>query len=238
MRFLNFVMLISATLFLPITGCEEPAEVQVTAELAPTAVYDQAVPESETVDDDWFSNTAMIGHSMMRGVEAYSGLETPDYYTLSGSSVSELLYSDEVSRPDGTQGTLSGALAGKTYERFYLFMGINEVCGDLTELKEDYRQLIELVRSSSPDTPVYVLSVLPVTRSRDGQGTFTLARIERYNAMLLELCGEESCWYVDLSHDFTDDVGYLPSEFSSDGIHLKQEQYVTLVDLLKTHTVD
>ena len=34
MRFLNFVMLISATLFLPITGCEEPAEVQVTAELA------------------------------------------------------------------------------------------------------------------------------------------------------------------------------------------------------------
>ena len=43
MRFLNFVMLISATLFLPITGCEEPAEVQVTAELAPTAVYDQAM---------------------------------------------------------------------------------------------------------------------------------------------------------------------------------------------------
>lgn len=238
MRFLNFVMLLSATLFLPMTGCDEPAEVQVSAELPSSAVYDQAVPETEPVEDAWFANTAMIGHSMMRGIEVYSGLETPDYYTLSGSSVSELLYSDEVEFPGGTQGSLSTALAAQTYERFYLFMGINEVCGDLEALKEDYLQLITLLRKTSPDAVIYVLSVLPVTQDKALQGTFTQDCIKAYNNMLLELCAEEKCWYVDLYGPFADEEGFLPASSSTDGIHLKQAEYITLVNELKTHTAE
>lgn len=238
MNFLNFLLLLSASLFLPVTGCEDSSSVQAAANLPEVALYDQAVPENDPVDDDWFSDTAMIGHSLMRGMEGYSGLDTPDYYTLSGSSVSQLLSSSEVELPGGGQGKLSTALGEQSYERVYLFMGVNEICGDLSTLKADYQQLLDLVRETSPEASIYVLAVTPVTRNKAAGGTFTLERISAYNEMLLDLCGEQECWYVDTYECFAGEDGYLPSGASSDGIHLKKEQYPVLRDYLKSHTVD
>lgn len=239
MRLLNLALCMTISLLLPVSGCSEAEPgAPGTEDPAPPASlsYDQPVPESDAVDDDWFSNTAMIGHSLMQGMQGYSGLNTPDYYTLNGAMASQLLTSNEIKLPSGATGTLSGGLSGKTYENVYLFVGINEISGDLTVLKNDYLRLIELVRSNSPDASIYVLAVLPVTERKASGGVFTLNRITAYNDMLLELCGEEECWYIDLYDCFADENGYLPSSASFDGIHLEAEQYIVLADYLKTHT--
>lgn len=240
MRLLNLALLVSMSLFMPLTGCEETVDIpaSVDTQLPAAVVYDQPVPECDPVDDGWFENTAMIGHSLMQGMRGFSGLDAPDYYTLTGASVSQLLSSNEVVLPSNATGRLSTALSGKTYDRVYLFMGINEIAGEMDTLKSDYQRLIDLVRQSSPDADIYVLAVLPVTQRKASGGTFTLSRITAYNEMLLELCGEQECYYVDLYECFAGDDGYLPSSASTDGVHLEEEQYTILADYLKTHTVE
>ena len=229
--------LLTALSLLPLEGCAQPQSAQVigSAEVSVTAEYGEPLPESEAVEDDWFSNTAFIGHSLIQGFAGYSGLTTPDYYYLSGASVETLLYSQEVTTPNGT-GKLKSALSGQDYERVYLMMGINEIAGDLTVLKADYLELVDLVRETNPNAELYVISVLPVTSKKDAGGDFTIERITRYNDMLMELCAEEKCWYVDLYSCFADEDGYLPSSASTDGIHLKQDQYGEMLEYLRTHT--
>lgn len=228
--------LITALSLLPMEGCAPQAiEVDAGAELTAAAEYGEPLPERDGVEDDWFSDAAFIGHSLIQGFAGYSGLTAPDYYYLPGSSVETLLYSKELTIPGGT-GSLRSGLRGKSYEKIYLMMGINEIAGNLAVLKSDYEKLIELVREYCPDAEVYVLSVLPVTQRKDSGGDFTIARITAYNDMLQELCAEEECWYVDLYDCFADEKGYLPSASSSDGIHLNRDQYSVMLDYLKTHT--
>lgn len=229
-------------LLLPLAGCgeREPAEPSFMEKEIPVYFVDEGplVQKSDPVDDDWFADTAMIGHSLMRGIELYSGLETPDYYTLTGGSVSRLLSSREVTLPGGGTGRLADALEGHSYERFYLFMGINEIANNMDTLKSDYEKLVELVRTQVPEAPVYVLAVIPVTQSKASGGIFTLERIGAYNKMLLDLCEAQDCWYVDLYECFAGEDGYLPSTASTDGIHLKESEYGILLEYLKTHTKD
>ena len=225
-------------LCLLLTGCQAQTSRAPTYAEMVLPTDDGAVPVDLpcAVDDDWFSDTAMIGHSLMHGMQLYSGLETPDYYTLTGGSVSQLLSGSEVTLPGGGTGALADALEGKDYRRFYLFMGINEIANPMDNLRRDYERLVDLVLNNAPEAEVYVLAVLPVTREKASGGVFTLERILDYNEMLQGVCDSYGCYYVDLYECFAGEDGYLPSSASTDGVHLTQSQYPVLLDYLKTHT--
>lgn len=241
MRLSRHVPALCLILFFALPGCAGEEERNLPASASPSVTLEQAAfsvlpspePSPVPVDDGWFADAAMIGHSLMAGMELYSGLDTPDYYTLSGGSVSQLLSSGEVTLPGGGTGRLEDALAGRQYRRFVLFLGINEVAGELNLLESDYLRLLSLVRSNSPDAEIYILSVLPVTRSKAAAGVLTLERIDAYNQMLQTLCAEEGCRYVDLYACFADEDGYLPDDSSTDGLHLESGQYAALLEQLK-----
>lgn len=236
--------LVAALSLMPLGACTDPSEnietltPEESVEVVVPVDYSIPLSLSEAVSDEWFEDTAFIGHSLIQGFSGYSGLTQPDYYYLAGSSVKNLLSSGNVTQPDESQGTLASGLAKQTYQRVYLMMGINEVAGQRASLKADYLELINLVRAYNPDAEIYVLAVLPVSYNKSAAGTFTITRILAYNEMLRELCGEEQCWYVDLYSCFANEDGYLPSAATSDGIHLKAAQYKVMLDYLRTHTAE
>lgn len=245
----SFLLLLCAAALALLAGCGFPEAVPTgsaapagpaasdgSAEIVPKE--DPVVPLRDAVDDDWFSNTAMIGHSLMEGMRANSGLDTPDYYTLTGASVSVLLSSGEVHLPDGSYGTLAGGLSGTDYDHVYLFMGINEVSGALDTLRSDYQRLLDLVREKAPHADIYVLAVLPVTEYKAAEGVFTVERITAYNEMLQTLCAQQGCWYVDVYNFYADPNGYLPTSASSDGVHLYAGEYPELLRYIKRHTAE
>lgn len=239
MRISRHIPALCLILFLALSGCAGegertlPASASIPVEQAAFSDLPSPEPSPVPVDDSWFTDTAMIGHSLMAGMELYSGLDTPDYYTLTGGSVSQLLSSGEVTLPGGGKSRLADALAGRQYRRFVLFLGVNELAGEMNILESDYLRLLSLVRSNSPDAEIYVLSVLPVTRHKAAAGVLTLERIDAYNQMLQTLCAEEGCRYVDLYACFADEDGYLPAESSTDGLHLESGQYAVLLERLK-----
>lgn len=245
----SFLLLLCAAALALLAGCGLPDAVPTgsaapagpaagdgPAEIVPKE--DPVVPLRDAVDDEWFSNTAMIGHSLMEGMRANSGLNTPDYYTLTGASVSVLLSSGEVHLPDGSYGTLAGGLSGTDYDHVYLFMGINEVSGALDTLQSDYQRLLDLVREKAPRADIYVLAVLPVTEYKAAEGVFTVERITAYNEMLQTLCAQQGCWYVDVYNFYADPNGYLPASASSDGVHLYAGEYPELLRYIKRHTAE
>lgn len=237
-RYIFFAVI---ALLLLLSGCGEYGSEKTspgTGSHAPDHSEGAQAFSSEPIHVDSFSNSAMIGHSLMQGLEAYGNLDGPDYYTLSGASVSQLLESTKVSLPSGSKGSLADGLEGKSYERIYLFMGINEISGDLSALKKDYGQLLDLVCAGSPGADVYILAVMPVTQVKAAEGTLTLDRIWAYNDMLQELCQERDCRYVDLYSWFADENGYLPLADSTDGVHLQPKAYQSILDCLNANTTD
>lgn len=245
----SFLLLLCAAALALLAGCGLPAPVPTgsaapagpaASESGPEIVpkEDPVVPMRDAVDDEWFANTAMIGHSLMEGMRANSGLDTPDYYSLTGASVSVLLSSGEVHLPDGSYGTLAGGLSGTDYDHVYLFMGINEVGGALDTLESDYQRLLDLVREKAPHADIYVLAVLPVTEYKAAEGVFTVERITAYNEMLQTLCARQGCWYVDVYNFYADPNGYLPASASTDGVHLYPGEYPELLRYIKRHTAE
>ena len=241
------VALITAISLVPLSACvpdEVPesffsssVEETVPPSATETAEYGVPLAAHEAVGDEWFEDAAFIGHSLILGLSEYSGLETTDYYSLSGSSARTIVRSSEVSHPDGGKGTLESGLAKHSYEKIYLMLGINEVCNDLEWLKVDYLNFLALVRKYNPNADIFVLAVAPVTRTKDAGGTFTIANILKYNDMLQELCKEENCWYIDTYTAFADGEGFLPSSSSPDGIHLTVSAYKEMLEYVRTHTL-
>ena len=238
------IALLTALSLMPLGACSdetftEPESPPPLVEVQPSEEpldYGAPLPKNDPVDDEWFSNTAFIGHSLIYGFSEHGGLPEADYYYLAGSSVRNLMSSDQVNLADKSKGTLVSGLENKTYERIYLMMGINEIAGQRSQMKADYVKLIDLVRTYNPDAEIYVMAVIPVSYAKSSAGTFTLERILAYNEILLEICVEQECWYVDTYSCFANEDGYLPAASASDGIHLKSEQYKIMLEYLRTHT--
>lgn len=195
------------------------------------------VEACDYADPRWFDDALMIGHSMMVGFEAYGGLWTPHYCALTGASVDQMLSYREFPLPLGGNGTLEEVLQQESYGKVYVMLGVNEITSGLEATRESYEELLALIWSAQPEAQIYVISVLPVTRSRDSGGTITIERILAYNEMLLEMCEEDGCWYLDLYSYFADEEDFLPSEDSTDGLHPVDALYPMMLDYLDTHWV-
>ncbi len=230
--------LLTALSLLPMKSCAPPitVEADVRTEILETAEYGVPLPDGKSVEDSWFEDAAFIGHSLIAGFSAYSGLQVSDYYYLSGASVESLLDSKEIHLPGNRIGSLKSEMSQHNYGKIYLMMGINEIAGNLDVLKSDYLNLIDTVREYNSNAEIYVLSVLPVTKRKDAEGDFTIERILGYNNMLMDMCKLAECWYLDLYSCFVGEDGFLPSSASFDGIHLEEEQYLIMLDYLRTHT--
>lgn len=122
--------------------------------------------------------------------------------------------------------------------KLFLDIGINDIGRGLpiSVITDNYRRIIERVRSLSPGTRMYLESVLPMN-----DAVLTAAYLKNkkdtvlaLNRNILALAKEYKLPYVDLHNDvFADVQGDLKKEMTVDGIHLRPAAYVLWVDYLK-----
>jgi lysophospholipase L1-like esterase len=91
-----------------------------------------------------------------------------------------------------------------------------------------YEAMLKRFRQESPQTRVYVQSILP-------RSWRYARRIRIINARLKDLAGKYGCTYVDLFSSFADKHGAIRREFSNDYLHLKASGYRTWVQLLQPY---
>lgn len=91
------------------------------------------------------------------------------------------------------------------------------------------REMTALVREASPDTQIYVISQMPVTKSF-AQGTNNYKacrdRFDLVNETVRQECESLGIRYVDLATGLKDENGLLPTKYCADGlVHLNDAGY-------------
>lgn len=204
----------------------------------PSYDYTKPVPESEQVEDDWFSDAAFIGDSRTEGLVLYAKVKAGGSFAYRGLNVQTARTGRVIKMKDGTKKTAVDALKGGTYSKVYLSLGINELGWYNDErYYKNYAELIDQVRAAQPDAQIYLETLIPVTADKSASSYINNPQILAYNKLIQKLAEEKEVYLLDVWSAFADSSGALPDKGSVDGVHLTKDYYAKWRDYLKTHTV-
>jgi lysophospholipase L1-like esterase len=137
----------------------------------------------------------------------------------------------------GVYDRLHQILPGKP-AKLFLLIGVNDVSHDLSTDSIVYRidQTLTRIQKESPDTKVYLQSLLPIDESfnrykRLANKTYQIPEI---NARLEALAKEKKITFINLYPLFTEKgTNVLRKELTNDGLHLNDKGYQIWVDAIK-----
>ena len=122
--------------------------------------------------------------------------------------------------------------------KLFLLIGVNDVSHDLTTdtIVGMIRVTVERIQKESPDTKLYLQSLLPINESfgRYKRLAGKTNMIPEINKELEELAKEKGLTYINLFPLFTEKGrNVLRAELTTDGLHLKEEGYKIWVKAIR-----
>lgn len=196
------------------------------------------VSEKEAVGDDFFSDAAFMGNSLVEGFKLFSGLSSCDYYSATSLTVMGASSDKCVVLDNGTNGTPVEGLIQKPYGKIYILLGINEIGFDTDTFAELYADILDMVIAGQADCDIYIMGLTPVSYNKSiSSEIFSMERINLYNDKLRSLAEEKQCYYLDLASALSGEDGYLPSNETADGVHFSPIVYEKWLGYLRTHYV-
>ena len=196
-----------------------------------------AVPMSATAEDEWFDDAAFIGNSLCDGLMLFGTVKNAKFYCAQSINVQNIYTEKCINVGGGEYIPITDALARDQYSKVFIMLGINEIYKESDWFYDNYSKLIDNVREIQPDAEIYIHSILPVTAAKSASGNYNRSNVIRQNEQIVQLCKDKEAYYIDVFTHFADPEGYLPSEASSDGVHLTRAYYQVWSDYLKTHTI-
>ncbi|MEW6265088.1 MAG: GDSL-type esterase/lipase family protein [Thermodesulfobacteriota bacterium] len=111
--------------------------------------------------------------------------------------------------------------------KLFLMAGINDLGAGVTVrvVATRYANIVRRVNRLSPETTIFVQSVLPVNKGLY-PGSISNQDIKELNGKIKALAERYGAIYVDLFSLVAGRDGQLRPEFTSDGVHLKREAYL------------
>jgi len=94
-----------------------------------------------------------------------------------------------------------------------------------TQIIANYEMILKRCQELSPETKVYIESVLP-------RSSRLARRVQQLNQMLEELAAKHERTFINLYPHFADENGALRSEFNNDHLHLLSAGYAQWVQIL------
>ncbi len=197
------------------------ASLRRPVELIPKPAFPD-LTEGPRQDDDFFSDAAMLGNSLVDGMMLCSGLSKMSFYGKTAHTV----YNNRLSE-----------LVQRQFGKVYIEFGINELGGSQEDFLRRYRDIVVTIQTAMPQADIYVMAITPVTRARSDEGTFTMKKITAVNEALRSLAEELQCWYLDCCTPLCDADGYLPARYGGwDGSpHLSNDGYLAWAEVIRTH---
>lgn len=119
--------------------------------------------------------------------------------------------------------------------KIFLLIGTNDLAHGETvaAVHNKIKEILEAIRQRTPDTEIYLQSVLPVYGRDDGNQHNE--RILALNDRLADLDARDGVTYVDIATVMRNDDGKLRSELSTDGLHLNGQGYYLWFSVIRKH---
>ncbi|WP_300300323.1 SGNH/GDSL hydrolase family protein [uncultured Muribaculum sp.] len=139
----------------------------------------------------------------------------------------------------GVYDRLDAILKGKP-AKIFLLVGINDVNrgASADTIVSRIGMIVDKIKECSPETELYMQSVLPVTdhyKMFEGH-TSRWQMIPEINAGLERLAKDENVKYIDLYSHFVDPAtGKMNPDYTNDGLHLLGKGYMKWVGIVKPY---
>ncbi len=152
-----------------------------------------------------------------------------------GGEWTELLGRDNVKNRGISADVISGVeerlsqVTGGHPDKIFLLIGINDISHghSASELARRYEHLLKKIVADSPDTKIYIQSVMPINNSFGRYKNLTGKEkvVTQLNTLLKELAPAYNAVWIDLWPALADSQGRLRKDFTNDGLHLTGKGY-------------
>lgn len=121
--------------------------------------------------------------------------------------------------------------------KVFILVGINDIGKNIpdVEIIDNYLKTVREIHDKCPNTAIYVQSILPVNPRLPyfPQHYNKQEQILALNKLLAVCACRENYTYIDIFHLFADFDGLLGSQYTYEGLHLRQPAYPIWVNYLK-----
>ncbi len=183
-------------------------------------------------DEDFFGNDLFIGDSIFTGLYLYSYIDRENVAAVGGYTPYRALNSafDE----DFYIGSAADYAKERQPEHIIIMLGSNGLTPqtDLEDYGNDYRELLNSLKTNCPNSEICVVSVPPITAnsSMASYSGITNALIDELNEVIFALCNDLEIAYCDLNSVLKDDKGYFNEDYVyDDGMHFVGRTYPVLL---------
>ncbi|HZX73491.1 MAG TPA: GDSL-type esterase/lipase family protein [Cyclobacteriaceae bacterium] len=141
---------------------------------------------------------------------------------------------------DNTFGVLNriGDVTLRQPDKLFMLIGINDLSKSIPDeiIFENILSIVGRIHSGSPNTKVYVQSILPLNATNEKFPQKFLdkeSHVLTINGQLKKMASKMKYTYVDLYNEFTDGQGRLDEKLTTDGLHLNKSGYELWVRILR-----
>jgi lysophospholipase L1-like esterase len=138
---------------------------------------------------------------------------------------------------DGTEDILARLPQITNYHphKIFLLIGVNDlIFHPVPNILSNYEAIVIQIKQLTPDSKLYLESVLPIHNSLRRSGLRNEAIIE-LNQGIQKIAAKYQLPYLDLHHKMIDADGALQANLSKDGIHLNAAGYQIFKEILKKY---
>lgn len=132
---------------------------------------------------------------------------------------------------DNTEGMLNriDEIAGSYPAQLFILAGINDISQNIPnkQIIKHYRYIIQRVKDQSPETAVYIQSLLPINNDfgRYKRLIGKEKQIVKLNKELKKLASKEKIIFVNINPLYMGKQGKLDAQHTNDGLHLTENAY-------------
>jgi len=142
---------------------------------------------------------------------------------------------------EGINQRIGPVLRGKP-AKIFLLVGVNDVSHNLSadSIATAAGKLIDRIRTESPETKLYVQSLLPINNSfRRYKNIFNKEQVIRdINAKIKAMAEQKGFTWINCRPIFADANDNLDPQFTNDGLHLLGQAYLAWRDFLMPYILE
>jgi lysophospholipase L1-like esterase len=212
-----------------------------------------AVPKSTEADPSFLNDAVFVGDSVTLKLKNYATLRRKTNASFlgkakflaagsmgSGNALNPL--SEDSIHPlfNGEKALLEDSAAKMGAKKIYIMLGVNDLALYGVEGAAQNLQTLGLrFLKRQPDAVLYIESATPMLKNKQMK-TLNNANLEKYNQKLVEICGKQGWYYLDVASVLRDSDGSLKKEYCSDpdvlGLHFTDEACDAWIHYILTHT--
>lgn len=134
----------------------------------------------------------------------------------------------------GLEKRLDEVIEGKP-AKIFLMIGTNDLDREKTVpmVRDKLSELLDTIKRDSPETIVYLQSILPVIDYT--WGSRNNKTIDEMNVELEKLAAEKDVVWVNLNPYFKDDKGQLRSDLTEEGLHINGRAYYLWYSIIRKY---